>query len=51
MEWIIIDLKMKTALYGKKNKTLKFSSFEIAEEVAKQFFNDPTECMIIYVTD
>jgi hypothetical protein len=36
--WIIIDCENSKALYGINRKTLRFSTKEIAHEVAKQFF-------------
>lgn len=36
--WIIIDCRTEKALYGVERKTLRFSTREIAEEVARQFF-------------
>ena len=37
-KYIIIDLATSKALYGYKEKTLLFSTYEIAQEVAIQFF-------------
>ena len=36
--WIIIDTNTGKALYGAERKTLRFSTEEIALELAKQFF-------------
>ena len=36
--WIIIDLITNRALYGAEGKTLMFSTRDIADEVARQFF-------------
>lgn len=47
MKYIIIDLKTTKALYGINNKTLSFSTYDIAEEVAKQFFNEKSDYLII----
>jgi hypothetical protein len=47
MKYIVVDLKTKKALYGAGNKTLTFSTVEIAEEVGSQFFVNKEEYMII----
>lgn len=36
--WIIIDCENSKALYGANRKTLRFSTREVADEVARQFF-------------
>ena len=36
MKYIIIDLSTDKALYGIENKTIQFSTYEAAEELAKQ---------------
>ena len=50
MKFIIIDNKTKKALYGVNNKTLKFSTYGIAEEVATQFFNTLEDFTIVNIT-
>jgi|LakMenE01Jun11ns_1017448.scaffolds.fasta_scaffold6897016_2 hypothetical protein len=47
MKYIIVDLRTKKALYGAGNKTLSFSSFELADEVGSQFFLNKEEYMVI----
>lgn len=44
--WIILDVKTEKALHGIKGATLQFSSEEICDEVAKQFFNSPDDYII-----
>lgn len=48
-KWIIIDLKTSHALYGFGGKTFKFSSQEIAEEVANQLFEFQTEFITVEI--
>lgn len=50
MKWIIVDLVKKAALYGIDNKTLSFSSPEIAYEVAEQFFRHKEHFFVVGVT-
>ena len=50
MKWIIIDLKTRRALYGVLGKTLKFSTKEIAEEVASQFFEKAETYMVVQIS-
>jgi len=45
--FIIIDTRNGVALYGIKGKTLKFSSLEVAEEVAIQFFGSGSDFCIL----
>lgn len=47
MKYTIVDLRTKKALYGAGNKTLLFSSFELADEVGSQFFLNKEEYMVI----
>ncbi len=47
--WIIIDLKRSTALYGIKNLTLRFTTQEIAHEVAQQFFEKRDEYTVVEI--
>lgn len=47
LEYIIIDLRTLAALYGAGGKTLKFSSKEIALEVASQFFNNEEDFIVV----
>lgn len=49
MKYIIVDLVTKKALYGVKQKTLVFSSEAIAIEVAKQFFFNDENYIIIEI--
>ena len=49
MKWIIVDLIRKTALYGVDEKTLHFSSKEVAYEVASQFFKDENHYCVVAV--
>lgn len=49
MKWIIVDLILKTALYGVDEKTLHFSSKEIAYEVASQFFKHEEHYCVVAV--
>ena len=50
--WIIIDIQTMKALYGVKNKTLRFSTKEIAQEVAEQLFEKTDRYIIVnIVTD
>lgn len=48
-DWIIIDIETRKALYGVKQKTLMFSSEEIAEEVAEQLFEKSDKYIIVNV--
>jgi len=48
-DWIIIDIETRKALYGVKQKTLMFSSEEIAEEVAEQLFEKPDRYIVVNV--
>jgi hypothetical protein len=46
-KFIIIDLKTSRALYGVGGRTLNFSTYEIASEVAIFFFSKVTEYIIV----
>lgn len=48
--WIIIDIKNGRALYGVGGKTLKFSSYQTAKEVADQLFENNDEFVIFDIT-
>ena len=50
MNYIIIDLQTETTLSGFDAKTLKFSSYEAAEEFAQQMFADYSKCLIVPIT-
>ena len=50
-EWIIIDVRKRSALYGLNRKTLRFSKKEIAEEIAKQFFRSYNDYIIYNTQD
>jgi hypothetical protein len=49
MKYIIVSLNTNKALYGFKNVTLSFSTYEIAYEVGKQFFNNELDFRIIEI--
>jgi uncharacterized heparinase superfamily protein len=49
MKWIIIDNRKSTSLHGVNQKTLVFSSKEIAIEVANQFFFNDEDFNIILI--
>ena len=49
MKWIIVDLVKKTALYGVNEKTLYFTSKEIAYEVAGQFFKHEEHFCVVAI--
>lgn len=51
MYWIIVDLKKGTALYAIGQKTLKFSSYENANEVARQFFESDKDYETVRITE
>ena len=48
-DWIIIDIETKKALYGVMQKTLMFTSKEVAEEVAEQLFEKHDRYIIVNV--
>jgi hypothetical protein len=48
--WIIIDCRSNSALYGYGRKTLRFSTDKIAYAVGKQFF-EKEEDFIVYNID
>ncbi len=49
--FIIINNMTSKALYGLEHKTLKFSTKEIAKEVADQFFTDSNDYVIYNIND
>ena len=49
--FIIINNITSKALYGLEHKTLKFSTEEIAKEVADQFFTDDNDYVIYNIND
>jgi len=50
MKWIIIDKERGMALYGIKAITLTFSSREVSEEVANQFFEQSSDYFLFDVS-
>ena len=48
-EWIIVDAQTEKALYGVAGITLTFSSKDIAEEVADQFFATRERYIVVNV--
>ena len=48
-DWIIIDVETRKALYGAKQKTLMFTSKEVAEEVAEQLFEKHDRYIVVNV--
>ncbi len=49
--FIIIDTRTSKAIYGVKNKAMRFSTKEIAEEIAEQLFEKISECLIVNIVD
>ena len=49
--WVIIDTRKNIVLYGIKNRTLAFSTPEIAQEVAEQFFEKREYYLITKIPD
>lgn len=49
--WFIIDTRTKRPLYGINTKSLTFSSYEIANEVAVQFFHSENDYIIVKIPD
>ena len=47
--WIIINTIKRQALCGVKSKALRFSTEEIAREVAEQLFEDRSEILIVNI--
>lgn len=45
--WIIVDVDTEQALYGAKEKTLRFSTRAIAYEVARQMFNNEQRFVVL----
>jgi hypothetical protein len=46
-KFVIVDLRTQMTLYGVKSNVLRFSTRDIAEEVAEQFFTDSTHYVIL----
>lgn len=49
--WIIVDLNTKAALFGIGAITFRFSSHEVANEVASQLFKDDTCYILVMITE
>jgi len=49
--YFIIDLKTKKVLYGYAERSLVFSNYETANEIASQLFEKTEEFMIIEIPD
>ena len=49
--WIIIDCRDSAALYGVDNKTLRFSTEEVANEVARQFFKKGDDYIVFNISN
>ncbi len=49
--WLIISLHTKQPLYGIRQKTMVFSTQDIAYEVAMHFFKTKEEFIIINIPD
>ena len=47
--WIIINCINNRALYGFENKTLRFSSDKIAQEVGEQFFGKEGDFIVFNI--
>jgi hypothetical protein len=50
-DWIIIDCRNSSALYGVNRKTLRFSTDKIAYQVGKQFFENEDDFIIYNIGD
>ena len=48
-DWLILDLQTNKALYGFNQKTMVFSTKEIAQEVAEQLFGNKERFTIINI--
>lgn len=49
MKFIIVNIITKKALYGIKDKTLIFSTYDAAYEVAIQFFENVNDFRVIEI--
>ena len=49
--WIIIDCRNSSALYGANRKTLRFSTDKIAYEVGRQFFEKGDDFIVYNIAD
>ncbi len=49
--WLVIDLKTNRPLYGMKERTMVFSTKEVAEEIASHLFDEARPCLIIQIPD
>lgn len=47
--WIIVDLFASKALYGADHITMIFSTREVADEVANNFFKSKSEYLLVQV--
>lgn len=45
--WVIVDTRSRMPLHGINGKNLEFSTYEIALEVAVQFFSVDTNFVIL----
>lgn len=48
-DWLILDLQTNKALYGFNQKTMVFSTKEVAQEVAEQLFGNKERFAIINI--
>lgn len=49
--WIIIEMKTEKAIFGLKNVTMRFSTREVALEVAECLFANDNDYLITQVID
>lgn len=47
--WIIIDIRTRKALYGAGSRLLRFSTEEVAKEVAEQLFEKTSAYIICHI--
>lgn len=50
-KWIILDNQTGKTIYGIGEKTMRFSTREIAIEVAEQLFKNSLEFMVLNIDD
>ena len=48
-DWIIINISTGKAIYGGNDKTMRFTTKEVADEVARQLFKPSTEFLIVNI--
>lgn len=48
-KWIIISLKTTCALYGYENKTMVFSQYSTAVEIANQLFGKDEKFIVVLI--